>query len=139
MKCSCSYGSFCWWSVVSVVPGSFRHVPVPQWPSSGPLSQRRRGRILRLPGALPGQRWRLRPIRRLRLCLGPLHDAFRFLSGSKMKRLVFPVGLMALSASMFYPQQAADLLKVSRWIRTRSPLVLVSFWTGFCFFQINWL
>ncbi|XP_070783893.1 MICOS complex subunit MIC26-like [Enoplosus armatus] len=34
--------------------------------------------------------------------------------GSKAKRLVFPVGLMALSASMFYPQQAASLLKVSR-------------------------
>ena len=34
------------------------------------------------------------------------------LSGSKVKRLVFPVGLMALSASMFYPQQAAALLKV---------------------------
>ncbi|KAI3355516.1 hypothetical protein L3Q82_018346 [Scortum barcoo] len=34
--------------------------------------------------------------------------------GSKVKRLVFPVGLMALSASMFYPQQAASLLKVSR-------------------------
>ncbi|CAJ1082714.1 MICOS complex subunit MIC26-like isoform X1 [Xyrichtys novacula] len=33
--------------------------------------------------------------------------------GSKVKRLVFPVGLMALSASMFYPQQAASLLKVS--------------------------
>lgn len=29
-----------------------------------------------------------------------------------MKRLVFPVGLMALSGSMFYPQQAAALLKV---------------------------
>uniref|UniRef100_A0A8C7TXQ4 MICOS complex subunit n=1 Tax=Oncorhynchus mykiss TaxID=8022 RepID=A0A8C7TXQ4_ONCMY len=27
--------------------------------------------------------------------------------GSRVKRLVFPVGLMALSASMFYPQQAA--------------------------------
>ena len=34
------------------------------------------------------------------------------LSGSKVKRVVFPVGLMALSASMFYPQQAAALLKV---------------------------
>ncbi|XP_041823628.1 apolipoprotein O, b [Melanotaenia boesemani] len=34
--------------------------------------------------------------------------------GSRMKRLVFPVGLMALSASMFYPQQAATLLKMSR-------------------------
>uniref|UniRef100_A0A8C7LKY9 Apolipoprotein O, b n=1 Tax=Oncorhynchus kisutch TaxID=8019 RepID=A0A8C7LKY9_ONCKI len=31
---------------------------------------------------------------------------------SRVKRLVFPVGLMALSASMFYPQQAA-LAKVS--------------------------
>uniref|UniRef100_A0A4W5JTX4 Apolipoprotein O, b n=1 Tax=Hucho hucho TaxID=62062 RepID=A0A4W5JTX4_9TELE len=30
-----------------------------------------------------------------------------------VKRLVFPVGLMALSASMFYPQQAASLAKVS--------------------------
>ncbi|XP_005752512.1 apolipoprotein O, b isoform X1 [Maylandia zebra] len=34
--------------------------------------------------------------------------------GSRLKRLVFPVGLMALSASMFYPQQAATVLKVSR-------------------------
>lgn len=34
--------------------------------------------------------------------------------GSKVKRLLFPVGLMALSASMFYPQQAASLLKGSR-------------------------
>ncbi|XP_035474732.1 MICOS complex subunit MIC26 [Scophthalmus maximus] len=34
--------------------------------------------------------------------------------GSRAKRLVFPVGLMALSASMFYPQQAASLLKASR-------------------------
>ncbi|KAM7369586.1 hypothetical protein PAMP_010903 [Pampus punctatissimus] len=34
--------------------------------------------------------------------------------GSRMKRLMFPVGLMALTASMFYPQQAASLLKVSR-------------------------
>ncbi|XP_062297819.1 apolipoprotein O, b [Scomber scombrus] len=34
--------------------------------------------------------------------------------GSRVKRLLFPAGLMALSASMFYPQQAASLLKVSR-------------------------
>uniref|UniRef100_A0A3Q3JVW3 MICOS complex subunit n=1 Tax=Monopterus albus TaxID=43700 RepID=A0A3Q3JVW3_MONAL len=34
--------------------------------------------------------------------------------GSRMNRLLFPAGLMALSASMFYPQQAASLLKVSR-------------------------
>ncbi|KAM7390069.1 hypothetical protein PAMA_008305 [Pampus argenteus] len=34
--------------------------------------------------------------------------------GSRVKRLMFPAGLMALSASMFYPQQAASLLKVSR-------------------------
>ncbi|XP_006808008.1 MICOS complex subunit MIC26-like [Neolamprologus brichardi] len=34
--------------------------------------------------------------------------------GSRLKRLVFPVGLMALSASMFYPQQAATVLKASR-------------------------
>uniref|UniRef100_A0A3Q4MIJ3 MICOS complex subunit n=1 Tax=Neolamprologus brichardi TaxID=32507 RepID=A0A3Q4MIJ3_NEOBR len=34
--------------------------------------------------------------------------------GSRLKRLVFPVGLMALSASMFYPQQAATVLKVSQ-------------------------
>uniref|UniRef100_A0A3Q4MII5 MICOS complex subunit n=1 Tax=Neolamprologus brichardi TaxID=32507 RepID=A0A3Q4MII5_NEOBR len=33
---------------------------------------------------------------------------------SRLKRLVFPVGLMALSASMFYPQQAATVLKASR-------------------------
>uniref|UniRef100_A0A1A7WJU6 MICOS complex subunit n=1 Tax=Iconisemion striatum TaxID=60296 RepID=A0A1A7WJU6_9TELE len=34
--------------------------------------------------------------------------------GSRLKRLLFPVGLMALSASMFHPQQAAAVLKVSR-------------------------
>ncbi|XP_034416480.1 apolipoprotein O, b isoform X2 [Cyclopterus lumpus] len=34
--------------------------------------------------------------------------------GSRVKQLLFPVGLMALSASMFYPQQAASLLKGSR-------------------------
>lgn len=34
--------------------------------------------------------------------------------GSRLRRLLFPVGLMALTASMFYPQQAAALLKVSR-------------------------
>ncbi|XP_047206048.1 MICOS complex subunit MIC26-like isoform X2 [Girardinichthys multiradiatus] len=34
--------------------------------------------------------------------------------GSRMKRSVFPVGLMALTASMFYPRQAATVLKVSR-------------------------
>ncbi|KAM6900097.1 apolipoprotein O, b [Xenentodon cancila] len=34
--------------------------------------------------------------------------------GSRIKRLLFPVGLMAVSASMFYPQQAASLLKMSR-------------------------
>uniref|UniRef100_A0A3B5MJ20 MICOS complex subunit n=1 Tax=Xiphophorus couchianus TaxID=32473 RepID=A0A3B5MJ20_9TELE len=33
--------------------------------------------------------------------------------GSRLKRLAFPAGLMALSASMFYPQQAAGLAKVS--------------------------
>ncbi|XP_019897119.2 apolipoprotein O-like isoform X1 [Esox lucius] len=33
---------------------------------------------------------------------------------SRVKRLVFPVGLMALTASMFYPQQANSLLRVSR-------------------------
>lgn len=46
----------------------------------------------------------LRPHRLLKTSLS--------VSGSKVKRLVFPVGLMALSASMFYPQQAASLLKV---------------------------
>ncbi|XP_027860283.1 MICOS complex subunit MIC26 isoform X1 [Xiphophorus couchianus] len=34
--------------------------------------------------------------------------------GSRLKRLAFPAGLMALSASMFYPQQAAGLAKLSR-------------------------
>ncbi|XP_060949736.1 apolipoprotein O, b isoform X2 [Limanda limanda] len=34
--------------------------------------------------------------------------------GSRVKRLLFPVGLVALSASMFYPQQAAAVLKGSR-------------------------
>ncbi|XP_058489406.1 apolipoprotein O, b isoform X3 [Solea solea] len=31
--------------------------------------------------------------------------------GSRLKQLVFPVGLVALTASMFYPQQAAAILK----------------------------
>ncbi|KAF7647446.1 hypothetical protein LDENG_00172330 [Lucifuga dentata] len=34
--------------------------------------------------------------------------------GSRVKKFLFPVGLMALSSSMFYPQQAAALFKVSR-------------------------
>ncbi|PWA25088.1 hypothetical protein CCH79_00019088 [Gambusia affinis] len=34
--------------------------------------------------------------------------------GSRLKRVAFPAGLMALSASMFYPQQAAGLVKLSR-------------------------
>uniref|UniRef100_A0A3B5MA37 MICOS complex subunit n=1 Tax=Xiphophorus couchianus TaxID=32473 RepID=A0A3B5MA37_9TELE len=40
--------------------------------------------------------------------------------GSRLKRLAFPAGLMALSASMFYPQQAAGLAKVNQvltWTR----------------------
>lgn len=37
-----------------------------------------------------------------------------FAKGSRTKRLLFPLGLMSLTASMFYPQQAAALLKVSR-------------------------
>uniref|UniRef100_A0A674AP91 MICOS complex subunit n=1 Tax=Salmo trutta TaxID=8032 RepID=A0A674AP91_SALTR len=42
--------------------------------------------------------------------------------GSRVKRLVFPVGLMALSASMFYPQQATSLAKVFLWLGGRSCL-----------------
>uniref|UniRef100_A0A8C6TRB1 MICOS complex subunit n=1 Tax=Neogobius melanostomus TaxID=47308 RepID=A0A8C6TRB1_9GOBI len=34
--------------------------------------------------------------------------------GSRVKRVAFPLGLVALSSSMFYPQQAAALLKSSR-------------------------
>ncbi|XP_033964909.1 apolipoprotein O, b [Pseudochaenichthys georgianus] len=34
--------------------------------------------------------------------------------GSRVKQVVFPVGLMALCASMFYPQQAASALKGGR-------------------------
>uniref|UniRef100_H3CG34 MICOS complex subunit n=1 Tax=Tetraodon nigroviridis TaxID=99883 RepID=H3CG34_TETNG len=34
--------------------------------------------------------------------------------GSRVKRVVFPAGLMALSASVFYPQLTASLLKASR-------------------------
>ncbi|XP_017157307.1 MICOS complex subunit MIC26 isoform X2 [Poecilia reticulata] len=34
--------------------------------------------------------------------------------GSRLKRVAFPAGLMALSASMFYPQQAAGLAQLSR-------------------------
>ncbi|XP_029955083.1 apolipoprotein O, b [Salarias fasciatus] len=37
-----------------------------------------------------------------------------FAKGSRTKRLLFPLGLMSLTASVFYPQQAAALLKVSR-------------------------
>lgn len=37
-----------------------------------------------------------------------------FAKGSRMKRFFFPLGLMSLTASMFYPQQAATLLKMSR-------------------------
>ncbi|CAN9506210.1 unnamed protein product [Ophioblennius macclurei] len=37
-----------------------------------------------------------------------------FAKSSRMKRVLFPLGLMSLTASMFYPQQAAALLKVSR-------------------------
>lgn len=34
--------------------------------------------------------------------------------GSRVKRVLFPLSLMALSSSVFYPQQAAALLKFSR-------------------------
>ncbi|XP_061614214.1 MICOS complex subunit MIC26-like [Phyllopteryx taeniolatus] len=34
--------------------------------------------------------------------------------GSKVKRVAFPMGLAALSASVFYPQRAASLFKVSQ-------------------------
>ncbi|XP_026161572.1 apolipoprotein O, b [Mastacembelus armatus] len=34
--------------------------------------------------------------------------------GSRVNRLIFPVGLMALTTSMFYPQQTVSLLKSSR-------------------------
>ncbi|XP_057679858.1 apolipoprotein O, b [Corythoichthys intestinalis] len=34
--------------------------------------------------------------------------------GSKVKRVAFPLGLMALSASVFYPQRAASIFKVSQ-------------------------
>ncbi|RXN34652.1 MICOS complex subunit MIC26-like isoform X1 [Labeo rohita] len=33
--------------------------------------------------------------------------------GSRVKRLMFPTGLMALSASMFYPQHAASVARAS--------------------------
>lgn len=35
-----------------------------------------------------------------------------FFSGSRVKKMLLPAGLMALSASVFYPQQTASLLKV---------------------------
>ncbi|XP_077480689.1 apolipoprotein O, b [Stigmatopora argus] len=34
--------------------------------------------------------------------------------GSKVKRVAFPLGLMALSASLFYPQRAASIFKMSQ-------------------------
>lgn len=34
-------------------------------------------------------------------------------TGSRVKRLMFPTGLMALSASMFYPQHAASVARAS--------------------------
>ncbi|NWV01210.1 MIC26 protein, partial [Upupa epops] len=33
--------------------------------------------------------------------------------GSKIKKLVYPAGLMGISASMYYPQQAVAIAKVS--------------------------
>nr|ACO13263.1 Apolipoprotein O precursor [Esox lucius] len=42
------------------------------------------------------------------------HHMDTLIYSSRVKRLVFPVGLMALTASMFYPQQANSLLRVSR-------------------------
>ena len=60
-------------------------------------------------------------------------------SGSRVKRLVFPLGLMALSASMFYPQQAASIAKVTAvcgWIyvcnNVGSSLLI---WEGYGFLQ----
>lgn len=38
---------------------------------------------------------------------------FCFLGG-RVKRFLFPTGLMTLSASVFYPQHAATLAKASR-------------------------
>uniref|UniRef100_A0A3Q4H4Q4 MICOS complex subunit n=1 Tax=Neolamprologus brichardi TaxID=32507 RepID=A0A3Q4H4Q4_NEOBR len=46
--------------------------------------------------------------------------------GSRLKRLVFPVGLMALSASMFYPQQAATVLKVCVYVHTAEQCLSVT-------------
>lgn len=44
------------------------------------------------------------------------HRAFKtflsFFSGSRVKKILFPASLMALSTSIFYPQQTASLLKV---------------------------
>uniref|UniRef100_A0A3Q2YG64 MICOS complex subunit n=1 Tax=Hippocampus comes TaxID=109280 RepID=A0A3Q2YG64_HIPCM len=45
--------------------------------------------------------------------------------GSKVKRVAFPLGLMALSASMFYPQQASSLFKVCIFSPLHHLMVLV--------------
>ncbi|XP_036380181.1 apolipoprotein O, a isoform X1 [Megalops cyprinoides] len=36
-----------------------------------------------------------------------------FARGSRIKKLIYPTGLMALAASMYYPQQAASIAKVT--------------------------
>uniref|UniRef100_A0A0E9WSL9 MICOS complex subunit n=1 Tax=Anguilla anguilla TaxID=7936 RepID=A0A0E9WSL9_ANGAN len=33
-------------------------------------------------------------------------------SGSRIKKLIYPTGLMTLATSMYYPQQAASVAKV---------------------------
>lgn len=38
---------------------------------------------------------------------------FCYETGSKIKKLVYPAGLMGIGASMYYPQQAVAIAKVS--------------------------
>uniref|UniRef100_A0A3B5KJ50 MICOS complex subunit n=1 Tax=Takifugu rubripes TaxID=31033 RepID=A0A3B5KJ50_TAKRU len=46
--------------------------------------------------------------------------------GSRVKKVLFPAGLMALSVSVFYPQQTASLLKVRSSARSVLTLSTIS-------------
>ncbi|XP_060767240.1 MICOS complex subunit MIC26-like isoform X2 [Neoarius graeffei] len=54
--------------------------------------------------------------------------------GGRVKRLLFPVGLMTLSSSMFYPQRAASLAKEAKdqisSLSSRTRVFLEDVWKG---------
>ncbi|NXY47578.1 MIC26 protein, partial [Ceuthmochares aereus] len=54
--------------------------------------------------------------------------------GSKIKKLVYPAGLMGIGASMYYPQQTVSIAKVS----DDSFLGRSVFYFDYCYLQINW-